>query len=431
MKKLLLLLVFLAFNVHGAVNGRYVRIENPTAPNMAWQEIEVFSGSRNMVLNKPKLFSGTGYTPERPVADFEGKRLVDGNKDTAQRGPDLRNGDNCNPWLEIDLGEPQSIDKIILYGSQYPNKLYLDKGHRLVSILDKDRKIVWIEKFDYYEQKKYVKGLFEFSPSSGQQNQLSGMLIPINTAGWVPMPWLLNIADEKAPSDAAKRMDAFKHRNAPENIKNLADELFNLLEPIPELAEARKLYADGKYAAALDAWKIYWFAKMKKVNQHSGYDAGAISYGTQGDDLFNGIRVTITSHSIGASRFTPGRINWVDLPKEPVELRSALADTSYLALVNVFGRELLKSYSNNGKSEYLRQWSGIMDDWCMNFFKDSDASEYNVKDLFVMIPANHWTVLMEELSDIAGKRPEFINEFPAATLARIQITCLDQYGPAY
>ncbi|MEI6424695.1 MAG: hypothetical protein WCP55_20935, partial [Lentisphaerota bacterium] len=71
MKKLLLLVVFFAFNVHAAVNGRYVRIEDPTAPNMAWQEIEVFSGSQNLVLNKPKLFSGTGYTPERPVADYE------------------------------------------------------------------------------------------------------------------------------------------------------------------------------------------------------------------------------------------------------------------------------------------------------------------------------------------------------------------------
>ena len=431
MKKLLLLVVFLAFNVHAAVNGRYVRIENPTAPYMAWQEIEVFSGSQNLILNKPKLFTCNARTPERPVVDYEARHVVDGKKDTAQRGQTFYNANNCNPWLEIDLGESLSIDKIILYGSSYPNKIYLDKGHRVVSILDKDRKIVWVEKFDYYDQKKYAKGVFEFSPSPEEQNQLSGTLIPINTVGWVPMSWLLNMADEKAPADAVHRMEVFKHRNDAENMKNTADELFNLLEPIPELANARKLYSEGKYVAALDAWKIYWFAKMKKVNQHSGWDAGALSYGTQGDDLFNGIRVTITANSICASRFTPGRINWLDLPKGPVELRSALADTSYLALVNVFGRELLKSYSKNGKSEYLRQWSGIMDDWCLNFFKDADASEYNVKDLFVMIPADHWSVLMEELSGIAEKRPEFINELPAATLARIQITCLDQYGPAY
>ena len=253
MKKLLLLVVFLAFNVHAAVNGRYVRIENPTAPYMAWQEIEVFSGSQNLILNKPKLFTCNARTPERPVVDYEARHVVDGKKDTAQRGQTFYNANNCNPWLEIDLGESLSIDKIILYGSSYPNKIYLDKGHRVVSILDKDRKIVWVEKFDYYDQKKYAKGVFEFSPSPEEQNQLSGTLIPINTVGWVPMSWLLNMADEKAPADAVHRMEVFKHRNDAENMKNMADELFNLLEPLPELTEARKLYSEGKYVAALDA----------------------------------------------------------------------------------------------------------------------------------------------------------------------------------
>ena len=432
-KKSLWIALLFATNAHAAVNGRYVRFENTTGPMMMWTEVEVFSGSQNLVLNKPEFFSGSGQEVGKVgVADDNAKRvLCDGNKDTSKRSPEFINGNDCNPWIEIDLGESQPIDKVILYGSIYPQKLYCDKGHRLITILDKDRKVVWVDKFDYNDQKKYPKGIFEFAPSAGQQTPVSGHFVPTNTASWIPMDWFVDVPEEKAPPDAASRMDVFKQRNDAANIKNLADELFNLLEPLPELADARKFYAEGKYAAALDAWKIYWFAKMKKVNQHACYDVDEFNYDAQGDDLLNGLSVTITYNSVNAARFTPGRIDWVDLPEDPVALTKALADTANVAHVNFFGRGLLKSYARNGKAEYVRQWSAIMDDWCMNFFKDADASEYNVKNLFVQTTADRWGVMMEYLSAIADKRPELINEMSAATLARIQITCLDQYGPAY
>lgn len=61
-------------------------------------------------------------------------------------------------------------------------------------------------------------------------------------------------------------MERFAARQSPPVLKELADEFFRLLEPgIPELAGARQLYADGKHAEALDAWKRYWFAKMKQI----------------------------------------------------------------------------------------------------------------------------------------------------------------------
>jgi len=434
--------ILLAPSAAAAVTGRYVRVENPTGPNMAWQEIEIIGPPeldrdgkpRNLVLGKPELFSGTGYFAlDRPMPRHEAPRLVDGKKDPKQRGPDFRNGGRCNPWIEIDLGEPMTIAKVTLYGSRYPQRIYLDKGHRVLSVLDEERRVVWIERFDYYDRRTYQDGIFALKPEE-MRGPLIGVQLEANAAEWLPLSWVLDVGPERLPPDAQQRMMRFRTRHSPAAVETLAHRFFRLLEPeAPGLAEARRLYDAGQYADALDAWKLAWFAKMQRVSSRTAYDAFAFNYKAQGDDLMAGVRVAISLHTIRASRFTPGRIKWVDLPNpnEVKAFRNALGDTGQLALVNKVPRALIKSFRAKGDSKYVARWAEIMDDWCLNFFADADASPHNIKDLFVMIPANHWGVMMEELADVAAARPELVDLIPAATFARIQLTCLEQYGPAY
>ena len=418
-----------------AVPGRYVRIENPTAPHMDWQEIEVFGdvapgtdgAAPSLVRGKPEMLSGSGGRMAK---------VVDGRKDPAERGAGFRReGDPApiGPWVEIDLGEPTDIARIVLYGSRYPQKIYLDKGHRVVSVLDEERRVVWIKRFDYYGRRIHKDGIFAFEPHA-MQGKLIGTQLEADAAEWLPLSWVLDVGEERLPPDAEERMARFRERHSAAAVEALAHRFFRLLEPdAPGLAAAHQFYNSRRYADALEAWKRYWFTKMQRVNSGTAHDAFAFNYKSQGDDLLAGVRVAISKHTIRANRFTPGRFKWVDLPNpnDVQAFHNALGDTGQLALVNKVPRGLIKTFRAKGNPKYVGRWAEIMDDWCMNFFADADASPHNIKDLFVMIPANHWGVMMEELTDIAAERPELVDLIPAATLARIQLTCLEQYGPAY
>jgi len=422
----LLSLFSMSFQTQAAVTGRYVRIENPTGPYMEWQEIEVMSGGANLVAGKAKMVKSSGA----PWPDI----FVNGKKDVKIRGCGVKapTGESLNPWLELDLGKESPIEEIILYGSQLGQRIHMDKGHRAVSILSEERKVEWVAKFDYMNRKRFPDGIYAFKPTAGDSNPFAGKVVPADAPAWIPITWLLDIGNESLPPDSESRMREFAQRDSPGHVKALADEFFAVIEPdISGLAEARTLYQQGKYQEALEEWKTYWFAKMAKVNRHVAFDGGNYYHQGAGRDLLENIRITIAGHSIRGDRFTPGRIHWVNLPSDSIEIRNALADAGTLALVNVMPRPLLKSYWETGDPRFLAQWAKITDDWSLNFFRDADACKLNAKELFVMTPADHWGLFMEEVSDLAVKRPEAVKLIPATTLARLQLTCMDQYGPAY
>jgi hypothetical protein len=418
------------------ITGRYVRVEAPTSPGMAWQEIEVVSGGSNRVFRKTGWLTGTPAGTNR----LDGRALVDGQNDPAGRGPDIRSGDGrINPWFEVDLQAPAGIDHIVLHGSRHPSRQYLDKGHRLISVLDAARRVVWVSRFDYYDQRVFPKGVYAFEPQADGRAP-AGRFIPPATADWAPLDWVLAVSPERRPADADQRLAAFARRDTSAALAALNERFFTLLEPdAAGMEEARRLAAKGKHAKALDAWKRAWFAKMARANAHAadrGLDGEV--YTRQADDLLAGLRVTFQeagagAHAVRASRFTPGCVHWVDLPSgsDLPSLRAALADTAEQALVNKFGGALLAAYRRTGRPEYLARWAAIMDDWSLNYFADADACGYNASDLFVMIPANHLVAVMEALADTARERPELVDALPAATLARMQLTCMERYFPAY
>jgi hypothetical protein len=125
---------------------------------------------------------------------------------------------------------------------------------------------------------------------------------------------------------------------------------------------------------------------------------------------------------------------WIDLPAaggSADALSNALTDCEQKAQVGRVSRPLLDAYGARPDPAYIRRWAEIMDDWCLNFFADAAATPYEVEMLFTFNPANHWGRMMEDLSDLAVAHPALVEQVPAATLARIQLLCLEKYSTAW
>lgn len=442
----LLSLLLAASSLSAAVTARYIRVENPTGVVMEFKGIEVWSGGTNVVLKHPEMVSGTitalqeNTAPTRENTILRGVRaavdLTNGSTDVSQRAgawnafTDPKTKVNSlNPWFEVDLGRPMAIEKIVLYASRYPSKLYLDKGHRVISALGADRKVVWADKWQYYESTSTPKGVFTFTPTEG--GALAGTLVPEHAPDWVAMGWLLNADASRPPADAEKRRRVFAKRNSPAQVEAFAREFFPLLDStVPELAEAFRLYTAGQYQAALEAWKTYWFAKMARLNRHVALHE-SVTYRASGDDLLQGLLTTITDREARAIHYTPGEIHWIDLPDDPAKRAAAMADSERLAQVDQCCWPLLSAFRETPKPAYLQRWAEIMDDWSLNFFADAAASPYEVENLFTFSPGNAFGTMMEDLSDLAVARPETVRLIPALTLARVQLLCLEKYSTAW
>ncbi|HEY3321664.1 MAG TPA: chitobiase/beta-hexosaminidase C-terminal domain-containing protein [Planctomycetota bacterium] len=441
-----------SLGVHAAVTGQFVRIDNPTGFVMEFRQVEIYSGGKNVILNHRNMITGTVPplpTDKNPTyesivisAPREGNEITNGDTNVAHRASEWRayvnpadNAPGLNPWIEIDLGQPMPIEKIVLYGSRYPEHCYIDKGNRVVSLLDKDRKVVWAGKWQYYDQKKYPKGIFEFEPAPGQAGKGSvvGKVIAPKAKDWVSMGWLLDAEASQPPPDAARRQQVFAARNSAAEIKKLADRFFPLLdERIPEIAAAKNLYAGGKCAEAFDAWKKYWFAKMARVNMHAALHGDFITYEAHGDDLLNGLMVAITPGTARAIQYMPGEIYWINLPeKEGREFNAALDDCKAKAAAGKVSWPLLYSFRRNPDPKYIQRWAEIMDDWALNFFEDAQKTPHEVEDLFTFNPCHPWGTMMEDLSDIAKERATLVDLIPATTLARVQLICLEKYSTAW
>lgn len=420
------------------ITARYVRVDDPTSHLMCWQEIEVSSGGRNLVAGHGDWFSGTWLTSpgRKPIV---GPRLTDGRKDPTERGPNIETGDThvLGAWFEIDLQVEAPVEGVTLYGSRSAPgfREFLDRGHRVLTLLDAQRRVLWSTKWNVYDIKRYPKGIYRFTPMPADaQSPMHGAVVKAGQPMAVAMSWVLDVQPERTPSDAGARSQRFAARNSPAAVRALAEEFFRLLEPeIPGLDQAYVLHARGDDAAALEAWKRWWFARMARANLHLGFDGNTFTYRGQGDDLLTGVRATINPTTAAGSRFTPGRICWVDIPDHGAaeQQRAALEDAQACSYVGRMCPGLLESYAETGDAKYLDRWAEILDDWSMNFFADAEASRFNVKDLFAMNHADTWGKLMEDLSDVAVKRPAVLDILPAETLARMQLACLENYGPGY
>lgn len=446
--------------------GRYVRVENPTGYIMAFGEIEVMSQGRNLALNRPDTIKGT-LQPENSESDrsltwndyivsgnnFASRQLTDGIANPAHRAaqwfalfePKTR-VPQINPWFEVDLGREVDIDQIILTGSDWPKGTWYRDGlaYRAISVLDKDRKVVWAKSWRFHDKETYPDGIFRFEikAQDPEAKGVIGITVPENSHDWIPMTWLLKTEAAPEVPNPKERMEVFAERNSESNLKILADEFFTLLDvKIPELNPAFAAYHAGSYNKAFDIWKTYWFAKMKKENRNMALNFGELSYAGAADDLLAGFRATIAHYGAFAQQFTPGKICWIPLSADennPVNenfkingkaltMKEAMAIAGRNVEVGSGWMSLLKGYEEKGEVKYIQKWCEIQDDWTMNYFKDAASVPWEVENMFTFAPGLSWLQLMEDLNRIALKRPEFVNAIDSLTLARIQLRCMEKY----
>lgn len=432
------------------VTARYVRIDNPTGFVMEWRQVEIYSGGRNIVRDHPEWLTGTvpprdeGHQTRASIivtGEREAREMTNGDTDVSHRASEWRafvdpvdNAHYWNPWVEVDLGRELPIDRVVLYASRYPATVYLDKGHRVVATLGEDRRVNWAAKWQYYDQAAYPKGIFDFEPTpqTTADNPVAGTLVPPRAPDWVAMGWVLNADSSTPPPDVERRRAAFAQRNSAAEVEALAKRFVPLLDAsLPEIRPVAAHYAAGRYAEALEAWKRYWFAKMAKANLHIALHGDFVTYAANGDDLLNGLMVTINPNDARALRYTPGEVHWIDLPAGGRELNDALSDCERKAQVGRVSWPLLASYRRTPDARYLKRWAEIMDDWSLNFFADADQTPLEAEDLFTFNPGHAWGTMMEDLSDLAQEHPEAVGLIPATTLARVQLLCLEKYSTAW
>lgn len=153
--------------------GRFVRIELPGKSKiLSLAEVQVFQGNEN-VARKGKATQSS--------VDFGGppELAIDGNTDGDFHGArsTTHNREENDPWWEVDLLEPRSIERIAVW-----NRTDGDIGGRLngfrIIVLDAERKAVWREEIatapktsaDYQpggpQEVKFSQALADFSQSN-------------------------------------------------------------------------------------------------------------------------------------------------------------------------------------------------------------------------------------------------------------------------
>ena len=117
--------------------ARYVRIELPGKKKLlSLAEVQVFSGDKNVALGKTAKQSSTDY--EAPAA-----YAVDGNTDgkfDVKSTTHTKSEDN--PWWEVDLGEVQPVERVMVWNRTDGNVGGRLAGFR-IHALDATRKTVW------------------------------------------------------------------------------------------------------------------------------------------------------------------------------------------------------------------------------------------------------------------------------------------------
>jgi hypothetical protein len=126
--------------LEGPIEARYVRIELPGKDRiLSLAEVEVFRDEDNLARGKTATQSSTAFDGPPELA-------VDGNRDGqfAEARSTTHTQTEDAPWWEVDLGQPQAIDKVVIWNRTDSNEIARRlNGARLV-LLDADRRPRWV-----------------------------------------------------------------------------------------------------------------------------------------------------------------------------------------------------------------------------------------------------------------------------------------------
>ena len=267
------------------------------------------------------------------------------------------------------------------------------------------------------------------------------------------------------PRDAKLRHQRFERRNDPAAIRALCLTLNEALEPdAAGLGDFRNLVRQGRYSKALDAYRAFFFDKLRNPKQY-----GANSQNLTGYQLKAGkqwvlkrvhpriIRLAMqgiyTVDSLQGNVGPPGHMAWVpytltlptgasygrtgnDHPFWRTDKGFAVRkEIEFFRALNKFPLDfmplptrLLESYVLTGNRQHLKRCCDILDDWTLNARKDIDAFPIDIRSATELES--------ERLRDFPGmmrvmvdERPELAERFDSPTLARLMLHLLSDFIP--
>jgi len=259
------------------------------------------------------------------------------------------------------------------------------------------------------------------------------------------------------PPDVEARRRAFERRNDAEGLAALSRRLQNALVPgTPGLELFEQAMANGRHAVALEAYRAYFFAKLKQPALH----------GAEGIEFFasNGKRQFIrqpdereverqVNGAIG--RFVlgpPGSVNWAPATLCPPEGASfgrgpdghafwntpegkeMGAQITFFQSINRLNNdhggspfnELLLSYLMKGDIAHLHRYAAYMEDWAMHAATDLDNAPVNMR---AAVELQVIGAYLNQLRVILDERPALARDFPAPALARILLYITESHVP--
>ncbi|MBL7221770.1 MAG: hypothetical protein ISS69_16800 [Phycisphaerae bacterium] len=279
------------------------------------------------------------------------------------------------------------------------------------------------------------------------------------------MPAKMAMLTVHPPPDADLRKKRFDRRNDSESVKALCLKLNHALEPdAPELGTFRGLVKQGKFAKALDAYRAYFFDKLKKPERYGANTRNLTGYQLKAGKKWVLKRVDpkiielamqgiYTIEALQGEVGHPGQMAWVPytlkLPAGAAYGRmgndhpfwrtekgfSVRKEIEFFRALNKFPLDfmplptrLLESYVLTGNRKHLERCCEILDDWSLNARRDIDAIPIDIRSATELES--------ERLRDFPGmmrvmvdERPELAERFDSRTLARLMLHLLSDFIP--
>lgn len=265
------------------------------------------------------------------------------------------------------------------------------------------------------------------------------------------------------PTRAAERMREFEERNDTEPVRQIAERLFGLIDPAyePEDAGQQRFYEDawtffreGRSKEALDAYKAFAFARLRKPPQGvtpEALDPGRrtfIEFYNRPDELMQGLfrfqvfdkRMPQSVIDIGLDSIInyyragkhndhmvdvvlqngqPGAMNWVFSPPDYFAGTWHLPDDASFASqayrADMCFTSLLAAYLETRDRKYLDQWAGYVDDNLINYRRDLREAGLRMR----VSPAGAGGPALGHVNFVVLHAPDIDRDFPATTYARL------------
>jgi hypothetical protein len=316
-----------------------------------------------------------------------------------------------------------------------------------LALANKDRGNVQIARDNL---KREVGNLLKGIAPQGAPNDKGGIEVPV-----------------PPPADAAARMERFRKRNTPEEVRALGDRFFAQIDlSHPGLEEVASHVIRSDFPAALEAYKRFFFrrasaaanveaeieAEVEEAEEEMDEGGGggaevawrrpsggahirpphprAVERAMTGE-ISAYLPVAHKKMDVLVARMSPpGAINWA-FPAYAPENTTPDLRGAYEELANrhsgggALGSILLDSYVLTGNREHLNRWTEFTDDWSMNWSRDIDNAGL-IRNYNMLIGYQHHQVI-GRLVGSAALNPKLVDDLPATTLARLLLAANAEY----